>query len=55
MAEVRLEHVRKVYPQGGHVAIADASFTVADGERLVSAGKDGVVRAWDVGPMKVGH
>ena len=41
MAEVRLEHVRKVYPQGGHVAIADASFTVADGERLVLVGPSG--------------
>ncbi len=41
MAEVRLERVRKVYPQGGHVAIADASFTVADGERLVLVGPSG--------------
>ena len=41
MAEVRLEHVRKVYPQGGHVAISDASFSVADGERLVLVGPSG--------------
>ena len=41
MAEVVLEHVRKVYPEGGHVAIADASFTVADGERLVLVGPSG--------------
>ncbi|MFT4179893.1 MAG: sn-glycerol-3-phosphate ABC transporter ATP-binding protein UgpC [Thermomonas sp.] len=41
MAEVVLEHVRKVYPQGGHVAIADASFAIGDGERLVLVGPSG--------------
>ena len=41
MAEVVLEHVRKVYPQGGHVAIADASFSIGDGERLVLVGPSG--------------
>ena len=41
MADVVLEHVRKVYPQGGHVAIADASFAIGDGERLVLVGPSG--------------
>ena len=41
MAEVVLDRVRKVYPQGGHVAIDDASFRVADGERLVLVGPSG--------------
>ena len=41
MAEVVLDRVRKVYPQGGHVAIEEASFTVADGERLVLVGPSG--------------
>ena len=41
MAEVVLDRVRKVYPQGGHVAIDDASFSVADGERLVLVGPSG--------------
>ena len=41
MAEVVLDRVRKVYPQGGHVAIEEASFTIADGERLVLVGPSG--------------
>ena len=41
MAEVVLDRVRKVYPQGGHVAIEDASFSVGDGERLVLVGPSG--------------
>lgn len=41
MAEVVLDRVRKVYPQGGHVAIDEASFTVGDGERLVLVGPSG--------------
>ncbi|MBN8261101.1 MAG: sn-glycerol-3-phosphate ABC transporter ATP-binding protein UgpC [Xanthomonadales bacterium] len=40
MAQVALEQVRKVYPSG-HVAIPGASFTVADGERLVLVGPSG--------------
>ncbi|MBN8264256.1 MAG: sn-glycerol-3-phosphate ABC transporter ATP-binding protein UgpC [Xanthomonadales bacterium] len=40
MAQVALEEVRKVYPSG-HVAIPGASFTVADGERLVLVGPSG--------------
>lgn len=40
MAQVVLEQVRKVYPSG-HVAIPGASFTVADGERLVLVGPSG--------------
>ena len=40
MAQVRLEHVRKVYPDG-FVAVADASFEVADGELLVLVGPSG--------------
>ncbi len=41
MAEVVLDRVRKVYPEGGHVAIEEAAFTVADGERLVLVGPSG--------------
>ena len=40
MAEVQLDRVRKVYPDG-HVAVAGASFTVADGELLVLVGPSG--------------
>ena len=40
MAGLELERLRKVYP-GGQVAIADASFTVADGELLVLVGPSG--------------
>ncbi|HEY0310814.1 MAG TPA: sn-glycerol-3-phosphate ABC transporter ATP-binding protein UgpC [Luteimonas sp.] len=40
MAGLQLEQVRKVYP-GGHVAIAGASFDVADGELLVLVGPSG--------------
>ena len=40
MAEVRLEHVRKVYPDG-HVAVHDASFEAGDGELLVLVGPSG--------------
>ncbi len=40
MADVRLEKVRKVYANG-HVAVADASFEVADGELLVLVGPSG--------------
>ncbi len=40
MASVRLDKVRKVYPNG-YVGIADASFEVADGELLVLVGPSG--------------
>ncbi|HET6431985.1 sn-glycerol-3-phosphate ABC transporter ATP-binding protein UgpC [Dyella sp.] len=40
MAVVRLEALRKVYPNG-HVAVADASFETADGELLVLVGPSG--------------
>src|SRR5258705_13801189 len=40
MANVTLDHLRKVYPNG-HVAVADASFEVADGELLVLVGPSG--------------
>ncbi|MEO6264589.1 MAG: ATP-binding cassette domain-containing protein, partial [Luteimonas sp.] len=40
MAGLRLERVRKVYPNG-FVAVADASFEVADGELLVLVGPSG--------------
>ena len=40
MATVSLEQVRKVYPNG-HVAVDDASFTIADGELLVLVGPSG--------------
>ncbi|MGB3382573.1 MAG: ABC transporter ATP-binding protein, partial [Rhodanobacter sp.] len=40
MAEVQLDRLRKVYPDG-HVAVAGASFTVADGELLVLVGPSG--------------
>jgi len=40
MAEVRLDRVRKVYPDG-HIAVAGASFAVADGELLVLVGPSG--------------
>jgi multiple sugar transport system ATP-binding protein len=40
MAKVALDHIRKVYPNG-YVAVADASFEVADGELLVLVGPSG--------------
>ncbi len=40
MANVELESIRKVYPDG-HVGVVDASFEVADGERLVLVGPSG--------------
>ena len=40
MAKVRLDHIRKVYPNG-HVGVADASFEIADGELLVLVGPSG--------------
>ncbi|QDW67702.1 ABC transporter ATP-binding protein [Luteimonas granuli] len=40
MAQVRLEHVRKTYPNG-FVAVDDASFTADDGELLVLVGPSG--------------
>jgi multiple sugar transport system ATP-binding protein len=40
MAEVRLEHLTKVYDDG-HVAVSDASFEVRDGELLVLVGPSG--------------
>jgi multiple sugar transport system ATP-binding protein len=40
MATVRLDHLRKIYPNG-HVAVADASFEAADGELLVLVGPSG--------------
>ena len=41
MAKVGLEQVRKVYPEGGHVAVAGATFDIADGERIVLVGPSG--------------
>jgi multiple sugar transport system ATP-binding protein len=40
MAGVRLDRIRKVYPNG-HVAVAEASFQIADGELLVLVGPSG--------------
>ena len=40
MAVVRLDALRKVYPNG-HVGVADASFEIADGELLVLVGPSG--------------
>jgi len=40
MASVRLDQVRKVYPNG-FVGVADASFEIADGELLVLVGPSG--------------
>ena len=40
MAGVRLEAVRKVYPNG-YVAVAGATFEAADGELLVLVGPSG--------------
>jgi multiple sugar transport system ATP-binding protein len=40
MAAVRLDKVRKVYPNG-HVALEEASFDIADGELLVLVGPSG--------------
>jgi multiple sugar transport system ATP-binding protein len=40
MATVSLDNVRKVYPNG-HVAVAGASFDIADGELLVLVGPSG--------------
>ena len=41
MAKVGLEQVRKVYPEGGHVAVTGATFDIADGERIVLVGPSG--------------
>ncbi|MFC5438267.1 ABC transporter ATP-binding protein [Rhodanobacter umsongensis] len=40
MAAVRLDQLRKVYPNG-HVGVAEASFEIADGELLVLVGPSG--------------
>ncbi|OOG62899.1 sn-glycerol-3-phosphate ABC transporter ATP-binding protein UgpC [Rhodanobacter sp. B04] len=40
MATVRLDRVRKVYPNG-HIGVAGASFEIADGELLVLVGPSG--------------
>ena len=40
MAVVRLDALRKVYPNG-HVGVVDASFEMADGELLVLVGPSG--------------
>ena len=40
MAQVTLDRLRKVYPNG-YVGVAEASFTVADGELLVLVGPSG--------------
>ena len=40
MATVRLDKLRKVYPNG-HVGLAEASFEIADGELLVLVGPSG--------------
>jgi multiple sugar transport system ATP-binding protein len=40
MAGLELERIRKVYP-GGQVAVADANFSVGDGELLVLVGPSG--------------
>jgi len=40
MASVKLDNLRKVYPNG-YVGVADASFEVADGELLVLVGPSG--------------
>ncbi|RUL63026.1 sn-glycerol-3-phosphate ABC transporter ATP-binding protein UgpC [Dyella dinghuensis] len=40
MATVRLNRVRKIYPNG-HVAVDDASFDIAEGELLVLVGPSG--------------
>ncbi len=40
MATVRLDRVRKVYPNG-HIGVAGASFDIADGELLVLVGPSG--------------
>src|SRR5688572_9350380 len=40
MASVKLEQVKKVY-ENGHVAVADATFDVAQGEFLVLVGPSG--------------
>src|SRR5690554_4248905 len=64
MAQVRLEHVRKVYPDG-HVAVHDPSFEARDGELLVPVGPSGCgtstllrmiagLRAVDGGTMATG-
>ena len=41
MAKVGLEQVRKVYPEGSHVAVAGATFDITDGERIVLVGPSG--------------
>ena len=40
MTGVALEHVRKVY-DGGHVAVADATFAAGEAELLVLVGPSG--------------
>ena len=40
MASVKLENVRKVYPNG-HVAVAGATFEARDAELLVLVGPSG--------------
>ena len=39
----------------GHAEEVTALAFTADGEQLVSAGKDGAIRAREVGPLKAGH
>jgi len=39
----------------GHAASVTALAFTSDGERLVSAGKDGSIRVRDVGPLRAGH
>ena len=41
MANVRLEGVRKIYPDGGHVAVHGVDLAVADGEFVVLVGPSG--------------
>ncbi|HEX6050256.1 MAG TPA: sn-glycerol-3-phosphate ABC transporter ATP-binding protein UgpC [Gemmatimonadaceae bacterium] len=41
MAKVRLEGVRKIYPDGGHVAVHGVDLEVADGEFVVLVGPSG--------------
>ena len=41
MANVRLQGVRKIYPDGGHVAVHGVDLDVADGEFVVLVGPSG--------------
>src|SRR5690349_20948117 len=41
MARVRLDGVRKIYPDGGHVAVHGVDLDVADGELVVLVGPSG--------------